>query len=120
MLYSILIYGDEAVVDGWTRKEEDTVLSRHAQLRQRLTARRKLGPAVRLMPTTTATTLRAGPHPLVLDGPFAETKEQLLGLYVIECASLDEAIEAARALAFDSAVLEIRPIAVFEPGSGVS
>jgi hypothetical protein len=119
MLYSILIYGAEAMVDGWTQKEEEIVLARHAQLRQRLTAQRKLGPAVRLMPTTTATTLRTGPQPVVMDGPFAETKEQLLGIYVVECASLDEAIEVARALAFDSAVLEIRPIAVFEPGSGV-
>jgi hypothetical protein len=120
MLYSILMYGAEAVVEGWTRKEEDAVLSRHAQLRQQLTFQRKLGPAFRLMPTTTATTMRAGPQTLVLDGPFAETKEQLLGIYVIKCASLDDAIPAARALAFDSAVLEIRPIAMFEPGSGVS
>jgi len=58
----------------------------------------------------------------VLDGPFAETKEQLLGFYVVECATLDEAIDAAKALAGPrsaaglSGALEIRPIRFFEPG----
>ena len=50
------------------------------------------------MPTTAATTLRKGHEPLVIDGPFAETKEQLLGFYVVDCASLDEALEIAREL----------------------
>ena len=119
MLYSILIYGDEATVDAWTRQEEETVLSRHADLRQRLSAQGKLGPVMRLMASTTATTLRCGTKPLIVDGPFSETKEQLLGIYVVECAALQEAIEAARALAFDTGVLEIRPIASFKPGGSV-
>jgi hypothetical protein len=76
------------------------------------------------MPTTAATTLRAGAEPLVLDGPFAETKEQLLGFYVVECATLEEAIDAARLLmeprmaAGLMSALEIRPISVFHPGRG--
>jgi hypothetical protein len=71
------------------------------------------------MPTTAATTLRAGAEPLVIDGPFAETKEQLLGFYVIDCATLEEAIEAARLLlaprtaAGLMSALEVRPISVF-------
>ena len=60
----------------------------------------------------------------MLDGPFAETKEQLLGFYVIDCATLEEAIEAARQLlaprmaAGLMSALEIRPISVFFPGTG--
>jgi hypothetical protein len=75
------------------------------------------------MPTTAATTLRAAAEPLVLDGPFAETKEQLLGFYIIDCATLEEAIEAARQLlaprmaAGLMSALEVRPISVFFPGT---
>jgi hypothetical protein len=78
----------------------------------------KLGPVVRLMPTTAATTLRAGRETLVLDGPFAETKEQLLGFYIVDCATLEEAIEAARALKGEetAGAFEIRPLRVFLPG----
>ena len=53
----------------------------------------------RLLPTTAATTLRKDREPpLVIDGPFAETKEQLLGFYVVECADLDDALDVARDL----------------------
>ena len=47
-------------------------------------------------PTTSATTLVKGDEPRIVDGPFVETKEQLLGFYVIECQNLDEAIEWAK------------------------
>ena len=79
----------------------------------------RLGPVARLLPTTAATTLRKGREPLVIDGPFAETKEQLLGFYVVDCATLEEAIEAAKDLARASGpagAYEIRPIALFRPG----
>ena len=57
----------------------------------------------------------------MLDGPFAETTEQLLGLYVLDCASRDEAIAAARDLkrANPSAVYEIRPISLYLPGAAM-
>jgi hypothetical protein len=56
---------------------------------------------------------------MVLDGPFAETKEQLLGLYVVDCASEDAAIDVARDLrkVNPTAVYEIRPIALYLPGA---
>jgi hypothetical protein len=56
---------------------------------------------------------------LVIDGPFAETKEQLLGFYVIDCATEDAAIEAVRDLrrVNPSAVYEIRPITLYLPGT---
>jgi hypothetical protein len=74
----------------------------------------------RLLPTTAATTLRKeGDPPLVLDGPFAETKEQLLGFYSIEAKDLDDALEVARDLgrANPGGSYEIRPVGVFRPGS---
>jgi hypothetical protein len=77
----------------------------------------------RLLPTTAATTLRKeGDPPLVLDGPFAETKEQLLGFYVIEAKGLDDALEVARDLgrANPGGSYEIRPVGVFRPGSVAS
>lgn len=119
MLYAILCYDSEAVVDAWTKEEDDALMSKHAAVAEDLAARGKLGPVARLMPTTAATTLRAGRELLVIDGPFAETKEQLLGLYVLDCATLEEAIEAARRFLHDTGALEIRPIFWFHPGSGV-
>jgi len=122
MLYAILCYHDEAAVGSLTKEEDDALMAELEVVRRRLAD--KLGPVARLMPTTAATSVRAGAAPLVLDGPFAETKEALLGFYVIDCASLDEAIEAARLLqeprmaAGLRGTLEVRPISVFIPGTG--
>jgi hypothetical protein len=119
MLYAILCYNSEAAVGAWTKEKDDAVMAHHAVGQRRLAAQGKLGPVARLMPTTTATTLREGVKPVIVDGPFAETKEQLLGFYVIDCASLEEAIEAAGSFAVEGGALEIRPVAYFNPGSGV-
>jgi hypothetical protein len=78
----------------------------------------------RLLPTTAATTLRkTRDEPLVVDGPFAETKEQLLGFYIIECGTLEQAIEDAKELLHANAGIggyEIRPLLVFRPGGKVA
>ena len=96
-------------------------MARLAQVECRLADAGRLGPVARLLPTTAATTLRKGRDgPLVLDGPFAETKEQLLGFFVVDCASLEEAIATARDLAAanpGSGAYEIRPVAIFRPGA---
>ena len=71
-----------------------------------------------MLPTTSATTLRKTQEPpLVIDGPFAETKEQLLGFYVVDVAGLDEALEIARELAAANpgGAYELRPVAVYFP-----
>src|SRR3546814_2929215 len=73
-------------------------MAEHLAVHEKLAAKGRLGPVARLMPTTTATTVRPGHDPLVVDGPFAETKEQLLGFYLVDCATLEEAIEVARSL----------------------
>ena len=118
MHYAILCYHDERVVEGWSKEQDDAVIAHRQIVQKKLAAEGKLGPVARLMPTTAATTLRAGRETLVLDGPFAETKEQLLGFYIVDCASLEEAIEVARALkgAETAGAFEIRPLRVFRPG----
>jgi hypothetical protein len=115
MLYSILCYESEGLAAGRTKQEDDAMMVRLRNVQQKLKVEGKLGPVARLMPTTTATHIRAGKDPVVVDGPFAETKEQLLGFYVLDCASLEEAIEAAKELAREKphGTLEIRPVAVF-------
>ncbi len=119
MHYAILCYHDEKVVCAWSQDQDDAVMERLAVVQDRLARAGKLGPVARLLPTTAATTLRKDREPpLVLDGPFAETKEQLLGFYVVDCGDLDEAIEIARELgrANPGGAYEIRPIDLFNPG----
>lgn len=116
MQYTILCYHDEKVVCAWSKAEDDAVMARLHQVHEKLAANGKLGPVVRLLPTTTATTLRKDREPpLVIDGPFAETKEQLLGFYVVDCETLEEATDIARELgrANPGGCYEIRPIALF-------
>jgi len=124
MLYAILCYDSEDVVCSWTKEEDDATMDRLKAVERDLAAEGRLGPVARLLPTTAATTLRKGREALVLDGPFAETKEQLLGFYVVDCATLDEALDIARSLAGANSLAvgsyEIRPIAYFNPGSGVT
>jgi len=119
MLYAILCYNDEAMVSAWSKDKDAEVMAHHGAVLDKLAAQRKLGPVARLMPTTAATTVRDNGEHLILDGPFAETKEQLLGFYVVDCDSLEEAIAIARPLSVEGGSLEIRPVFYFNPGSGV-
>ena len=119
MLYSILCYHCEAVVGSWTKEQDEATMARLAAVQDKLAKAGRLGPVVRLMPTSAATTLHKDREPaLVTDGPFAETKEQLLGFYIVDCAQLEEAIEIARDLgrANPGGAYEIRPVLVFRPG----
>jgi hypothetical protein len=110
MQYAILCYDSESMVGGWSKEQDDAVMAHSLAVKTKLAAKGKMGPTVRLMPTTTATTVRAGVKPLVLDGPFAETKEQLLGFYIVDCEDLDEAIEIAQEFLHGSGTMEIRPV----------
>ena len=95
-------------------------MARLAVVEEKLAAQGRLGPVARLLPTTAATTIRKGREPLVIDGPFAETKEQLLGFFIVDCPSLEDAIDAACDLARASSsagAFEVRPIALFRPGA---
>ena len=88
-------------------------MAHHFSVQEKLAAAGKLGPVVRLMPTTTAMTVRSGDQPLMLDGPFAETKEQLLGFYVVDCESLEEVLAIAKELTIKPGAMEVRPIMHF-------
>jgi hypothetical protein len=118
MLYAILAYHVEAEVMSWTPEEDAALMVDLHRVHDRLTQEGRLGPAARLGPTKKARTLRGPGAGLVIDGPFAETKEQLLGFYTIDCATEEAAAEAARELrrANPSAVYEIRPVTLYLPG----
>jgi len=118
MLYAILAYHVEADVMSWTAEEDAAIMSGLGVVHDALKQKGQLGPAARLGPTGKARTLRGPGAGHVLDGPFAETKEQLLGLYLLDCPSEAAAIEAARDLrrANPGAVYEIRPIRRYLPG----
>jgi hypothetical protein len=118
MQYAILCYNDEDIVWSWSQEEDKAVMDRLAVVNERLTKVGKMGTSLRLLPTTAATTLRKTQDPpLVIDGPFAETKEQLLGFYLIEAADLEDALSVARELAAANpgGAYEIRPVAMFNP-----
>jgi hypothetical protein len=120
MLYAILCYDREDVVGSWTKEQDAAAIAKLDVVQARLAKEGRLGPVARLMPTTAATTLRKGKETMVLDGPFAETKEQLLGFFVVECSSLEQAIETAGELGHASnsnGCYEIRPMMLFRPGS---
>jgi hypothetical protein len=121
MLYAILAYHAEAEVLSLTPQEDAALMEKLGKVHERLTQQGKLGPAARLGATGRARTLRGSRNDMVLDGPFAETKEQLLGFYIIDVDSEAAAIAAARELnsANPAAVYEIRPIALFLPGTSL-
>ena len=119
MLYAVLCYNSEDEVFSWSKQEEEAVMSRLIAAQEKMARAGKLGPVARLLPTTAATTLRKDRDPpIVIDGPYAETKEQLLGFYVVDCDSLEEALDFARELgkANPGGAYEIRPMALFRPG----
>jgi hypothetical protein len=116
--YAILIYGDEAVGAQATPEQQKQVMDMwwgyEAEL-QKQPGLRLAGEA--LQPTSTATSVRVKDGKrMTTDGPFAETKEQLGGFYLIEAKDLDEAIEwGARCPGAMFGTIEVRPIQEFEP-----
>jgi hypothetical protein len=121
--YAILCYNDEAAVSAWPEEKENAVMGKLAAVQEKLKSQRRLGPVARLMPTAAAQTLKKDREPfVVLDGPFAETKEQLLGFYVVDCETPDAALAVARDLgqANPGGSYEIRPLRAFYPGAAAT
>ncbi len=118
MIYAILAYHPETKIAGMTAEDDDALMDKLLATHARLDEMGSLGPAARLDFTQEAKTVRGLEPGQVLDGPFAETKEQLLGFYLYECKSMDEAVEAARELrkVNMTAVYEIRPVKLLVPG----
>ncbi|MEW6629541.1 MAG: YciI family protein [Pseudomonadota bacterium] len=119
MLYAILCYASEDVVCSWSKEQDEEVMEKLLNVQEKYAKAGRLGPVARLLPTTAATTLRkVKGESVVLDGPFAETKEQFLGFYTLECRDLDEAVAFARELSEvnpSGGSYEIRPVSVFNP-----
>ena len=123
MLYAMLCYNNEDTVFAWSKEQNDAVMDRLALVEGKLKKQGRLGPAARLMPTSAATTLRKQTDPpLVIDGPYAETKEQLLGFFIVECSGLEEALDTAKELgqANPGGSYEIRPLLLFKDNKVVS
>jgi hypothetical protein len=119
MLYMLLCYNNETEVMSWTPEQDAAVMERLSVVHDRLTAAGKLGPSGRLDATATAKTLVKTDTPFVIDGPFAETKEQFLGFYVLDVADMDEALGVARELgaANPGGAYEVRPMRLYLPGA---
>ena len=118
MKYALLCYNDEAVVFSWTKEEDDAVMARLNVVHEKWEKAGKLKPSIRLLPTSAATTLRKKDNE-VLDGPYAETKEQLLGFYIIDVDNLEEGLAFARELtaANPGGAYELRPIMIYNEGA---
>src|SRR4051812_6218176 len=115
MQYMLLIYGSEANMKGATQADMNAMMAEYGELTQSMikSGQHKAGGA--LQPSTTATTVRVREgKTLRTDGPFAETKEQLGGYYLVEAKDLDEATKlAARVPSAKTGTIEVRPVRVF-------
>jgi hypothetical protein len=112
MLYMLLIYESEADYARMTKEERAAMMQGHAAFANEALQRGILTGGAPLQPTSTATTVRVrNRKKMITDGPFAETKEQLAGTYLLNCKDRDEAIEmAARVPDALFGSIEIRPV----------
>ena len=98
MIYTITIYGEPGVFEALPKERQDEVMSGHGALQSALSERGEFV-SMKLMPPTSAVMVEPasteGSAPLITDGPFAETKEQLGGFYLVDAADLDEACKLA-------------------------
>lgn len=116
MQYAMLIYSDETLEPKPGTKEFDDYMGEYFSLTDKMkeSGKYQTGSALQSVSTATTVTVRDG-KVATTDGPFAETKEQLGGLYVLECKDLDEAIEYASKIPTSRhGSIEVRPIVDFE------
>jgi len=116
MRYLLLIYQDEVAHSQWSQEQLAAEYQAFNEYTEALAKSGSMQSGEALMPTNTATTVRVrNSKTLTTDGPFAETKEQLGGFYLVNCKDLDEAISlAARMPTASSGSIEIRPVMEFE------
>ena len=115
MKYALLIYGDEDVAEKEGTPEFDEMYQGYYKFTEEITSEgvNRGGEALHNVDTATSVQVRAGER-TVTDGPFAATKEQLGGFYLIEVDDLDAAIEVAvRIPGVNSGTIEIRPLVDF-------
>jgi hypothetical protein len=116
MQYLLLIYEDENQVQGREEKTRNQIMGEYQAFTASVREAGQFVAADALQPTTTATSVRVRDgKAITTDGPFAETKEQLGGFYLVEADDLDQAIAiAARIPSARFGTIEVRPIWVFE------
>jgi hypothetical protein len=114
--YMLLIYGNQSQWDNLSDEERGQIFQAYGAFTKELQDSGAMVAGDALQPTQTATTVRVqNDETLTTDGPFAETKEQLGGYYLIEADSLDEAIEwAAKIPGARHGSIEVRPVMVFQ------
>jgi hypothetical protein len=112
MRYALLICTDEKGMEARSPEEASASLNEYLQFGEEMGKRGVLQGGERLRPTTDATTVRVRDGEiLTLDGPFAETKEQIGGFYLVDCKDLDEAIDVASKIpGARVGTIEVRPI----------
>ncbi|HEX8430756.1 MAG TPA: YciI family protein [Longimicrobium sp.] len=115
MKYLCLIYDDEKVVDAMSKDEGDAFMGEYMTFSDEVAASGRLLAGEALQPVATATTVRIRNGRMsTTDGPFAETREQLGGFYMIEASDLNEAIQvAARIPSARTGCVEVRPVVDF-------
>lgn len=115
MLFSVLIYASEDFMDAVSPEEHDEIMRHHRAFHEHTKGSKTFASAIKLMSTGTAVTVnKERDDYLVTDGPFAETKEQFMGFYLIDCPSLEEAIDTVKLLPLEHGRVEIRPVEYFE------
>ena len=122
MQYMLLIYGDQ---NGWQSRsdeENNQLMQAYCQFTEDLQKSGAMVGGDALQPTQTATTVRVrNDETLTTDGPFAETKEQLGGYYIVDVGSLDEALEwAAKIPGAKHGSVEVRPVMAFDEDGSAS
>ncbi|HEV7239673.1 MAG TPA: YciI family protein [Thermoanaerobaculia bacterium] len=112
MKYILMIYGDETRWESMSPEDQRKMYEAHGAYGEAMEKAGVMRGGYELKPTATATTLRfTDGKATTLDGPFAETKEQLGGYYVIEVDNLEQALEwAAKLPGMDSGAVEVRPL----------
>jgi hypothetical protein len=112
MKYMLAIYTDETDLAQMTDEARGAMYAEYATFAEDMGRRGMMVDGAELRPTTAATTVRVRDgQPLVTDGPFAETKEQRGGYFVLDCESIDDAIEAAgRIPSARNGSIEVRPL----------
>lgn len=117
MKYACLIYHDEVKNAQMNEEEQNANMQAHYAFSGEMQERGVLRGGEALYPTSSATTVRVSSDgkTVTTDGPFAETKEQLGGFYLLDCENLDEAIEcAAKIPEAKGGSVEIRPVVIFD------
>jgi hypothetical protein len=112
MRYALLIYGNEAQDAKMTPQEQEAQLGQYFAYTTELANANAMSGGEALLPSTMATTIRVqGGKMFTTDGPFAETKEQLAGFYILDVENLDQAIAwAAKIPHAETGSIEIRPV----------